>query len=262
MRHINTIKKIVADGQFEEAHTALEDLLEMGPQNVEAIKLKAALFAHVGRFDEEEIAWRRVIEIDNEDDDAIEYFLTSQMEDREFYYFTDALPGGSRRYLAYPRALVSVSLLGLMGCVAFLALTRMGSPVLTESPALLLGTFLLTVVSPWFAIVYMYAKTIRSVTLSPDGFEVSTRIKKIMVPWKEIDRILLAHSDDLETSQLQLVVVPKDNGIPSISVDMTAATSAVRARRHLLSEVRDHFAKIEFEAARKIPLNSKNHRRF
>ncbi len=262
MRHINNIKKIVADGQFEEAHTALEDLLEMGPSNVEAIKLKAALFAHAGRYDEEELAWRRIIDIDNEDEDAIEYFMASQIEDREYYYFTDALTNGSRRYLAYPRALVSVSLLGLMGCVAFLGLTRAGMPALNDSPLLLFATFLATVVTPWFAIVYMYAKTIRSITLSSDGFEVSTRMKKIMVPWKEIDRILLAHSDDLETSQLQLVVVPKDNGIPSIAVDMTAATSAVRARRHLLSEMRDHFPKIEHEASGRIPLNLKNHRRF
>ena len=262
MRHLNTIKKIVADGQFEEAHSALEDLLEMGPSNVEAIKLKAALFAHVGRFDDEEAAWRRVIDIDNEDEDAIQYYQSAQLEDREHYYFTDALPSGGRRYLAYPRALVSVSFVGLIGCVAFLCLTRVGAPLLTDKPLLLFGAFLATVISPWFAIVYMYAKTIQAISLTNDGLEVSTRIKKIMVPWKEIDRILLAHSDDLETSHLKLVLLPKDNSIPSISIDMTPATSAVRAKRHLLAEVKDHFHKIEHEALSRLTLDQKNHRRF
>lgn len=262
MRHISSIKKIVAEGQFEEAHSALENLLEMGPSNVEAIKLKAALFAHVGRFDEEEAAWRRIIDIDNEDEEAIQYYRGAQLEDREHYYFTDALPSGGRRYLAYPRALVSVSFVGLIGCVAFLCLTRVGAPLLSGNPELLFATFLATVVSPWFAIIYMYAKTIRAISLTTDGFEVATRMKKIMLPWKEIDRILLAYSDDLETSHLNLVLLPKNDGMASISIDMTPATSAVRARRHLLAEVKERFDKVEHEALSRISLNAKNHRHF
>lgn len=262
MKHLNSIKKIVDEGQFEEAHSALEDLLEMGPKNVEAIKLKAALFAHVGRFDDEEAAWRRVIDIDNEDEDAIRYYQGAQLEDREHYYFTDVLPSGGRRYLAYPRALVSVSFIGLMGCVAFLALTRLSGNTFQESPGILFATFLATVVSPWFAIIYMYVKTIRSISLSNDGFEVSTRLRNIMLPWKEIDRLILAHSDDLESSHLRLVVLPKDNGLPPLSIDMTPETSAVRARKHLLAEMKDHFPKIEHEAMGSIKVEAAKLRRF
>ena len=48
----------------------MEQLLELGPNNVQALKLMASLYVHQGRFDEEEQVWRRV-EIDNEDDEAI-----------------------------------------------------------------------------------------------------------------------------------------------------------------------------------------------
>ncbi len=262
MKHINTIKKIVADGNFEEAHSALENLLEMGPSNVEAMKLKAALFAHVGRFEEEELAWRRIIDIDNEDEDAIEFYQNAQIEDREHYYFTDALPGGGRRYLAYPRALITVSFVGLIGCVTFLMLTRAGSPIITNGPMILFTTFLATVISPWFAILYMYAKTIRAIQISREGFEVSTRLKRMFLSWKDIERIVLAHSDDLENSTLKLVVLPKDREAKPISVDLTAETTAVRARRHLLAEMRDYCQNIDHEAYSRLALNPKNLRRF
>lgn len=262
MKNLNAIKKIVTDGQFSEAHTALEDLLEMGPSNVEAIKLKAALFAHVGRFEEEELAWRRVIEIDNEDEDAIEYFQGAQLEDREHYYFTDPLPQGGRRYLAYPKALVTVSFFGLVGCACFLMLTRVGSGLLTNSPLLLFSVFLATVISPWFAILYMYVKSIRAISLTRDGLEVSTRVKTRMYPWKEIDQLALAHSDDLESAKLTLFVKPKDASMKSVSIDLSTHSTAVRARRHLLAEMKDYFPGLEHKASSALSLDRKNHLRF
>lgn len=262
MKNLNAIKKIVTDGHFSEAHTALEDLLEMGPSNIEAIKLKAALFAHVGRFDEEEAAWRRVIEIDNEDEDAIEYYQGAQLEDREHYYFTDVLPHGGRRYLAYPKALMTVSFAGLVGCVMFLMLTRAGLGIMSESPMLLLATFLATVITPWIAIIYMFVKTIRAIELTRDGIIVKTRVLTRMYPWKEIDQLVLAHSDDLETGKLSLVVKPKDPAMATVSIDFTPHTSAVRARRHLLAEVRDRFPALTHEASSRIHVDPKNHVRY
>ena len=262
MKNLNAIKKIVTDGHFSEAHTALEDLLEMGPKNVEAIKLKAALFAHVGRFEEEEAAWRRVIEIDNEDEDAIEYYQGAQLEDREHYYFTDVLPHGGRRYLAYPKALMTVSFAGLVGCGLFLMLSRAGSGVLSESPILLFATFLATVISPWLAIFYMFVKSIRAIELTRDGFEVKTRVTTRVYPWREIDQLVLAHSDDLETGKLSLVLKPKDPSLRSISIDLTPHSSAVRARRHLLAEVRDHFPALQHQPSSLIVVDPKNHVRY
>jgi len=257
MKHVSAIKDIVAKGQFEEAHQALEDLLELGPNNMEALKLKAALFQHVGRFDEEENVWRRIIEVDHEDEEAIAYFQRSQLEDREHYYFTDPLPGGGRRFLAYPRALVSVSFVGLLGCVSFLLLTRTSGENLTRSPLVLFAAFALLVLSPWIAIIYLYLRTLRSINVTSPGFEVTTRFKNFLYPWTAIKQIYLAHSDNPETSDLRLIIVPQDNTQPPMSIDFGEDTSAVRARRHLLQEIRDYHHDIRYGTLTTAPVDRK-----
>ncbi len=262
MRHVNAIKDIVAEGRFEEAHRALEDLLELGPNNLEALKLKAALFEHVGRFEEEWMVWRRILESDNEDEDAIDFFQRTQLEDREHYYFTDPLPGGGRKFLTYPRALVTVSFIGLIGCVCFLLLTRSGGGKLTQSPEILLATFLALVLSPWIAIIYLYVKTIRCINVSKSGFEVSTRFKSFTYAWPTISHIYLAHSENPDTPDLRLIVVPQDKSQPSLSIDFGEESSPVRARRHLVQEIRDHFQDIRYEALPDLPLDKKHLIRF
>ena len=125
MSHVAKIKSMLDQGEVNEAQDALENLLELGPNNVEALKLKAFLYMAQGRFNEEEKVWQKVFEVDQEDPDAIEFLQRKHMEDREHYYFTDILPEGGRRYLAYPRTLVNISLIGLIGCISFLLLTRL-----------------------------------------------------------------------------------------------------------------------------------------
>lgn len=262
MRHVNAIKEIVAKGQFEEAHLALTDLLELGPHNLDALKLKAALFEHVGRFEDEDLVWRRIIEIDQEDDDAIQFFQRSQLEDREHYYFTDPLPGGGRRFLAYPRALIGVSFAGLIGCVMFLLLTRSGAQLLASSPGAVLTAFLMLVVSPWFAIIYLYVRTIRSINITAAGLEVTTRFKSFHYPWSSIRNIYLAHSADPMTHELRLLVLPHAVEIPSLSIDFGEGTSAVRARRHLMHEIRDHFQDIRYERLNTVPVARKGTLKF
>lgn len=261
MKNLNAIKKIVTDGHFSEAHAAIEDLLEFGPKNVEAIKLKAALYAHVGRFEEEEMAWRRVIEIDNEDEDAIEFYQGLQLEDSERHYFTDPLPHGGRRYLAYQKTLIYSMWAALIGCGGFLMFLR--NQVSTPDTAMqLLGVFIGFLATAIVAISYFYVRVIRAIHVTRDGLEVSTHVKNHMYPWKEIDQLYLAHSDDLETGTLAMVIIPKDSAMPTLSVNMTASQTSVMARRHLLAEVRDYFPAVRYEALSRVPLNTKNHRRF
>lgn len=262
MKHVQAIKKIVSEGQFQEAHLALEDLLELGPNNLEALKLKAALYEHVGRFEEEEQVWRRIIEIDTQDEDAINFFQRSQLEDREHYYFTDPLPGGGRRFLAYPRALITVSFSGLVGCVAFLMLTRTGGQNLTQSPAALVSAFLMLVVSPWVLIVYLYLKTIRSINITAAGLEVITRFKTHLYPWNTIQDIYLAHSEDPLAHELRLVVLSQEQLLRPLSIDFGESTSAVRARRHLVHEIRDHYQNIRYETISTLSLDRKRLLRF
>ncbi len=262
MKHVTQIRKIVEQGHLDEAHRAIEDLLEMGPKNLEALKLKAALFEHVGRFDEEEGTWRRIIDIDNEDDDAIQYFQKAQLEDREHYYFTDPLPGGGRRFLAYPRTLVSVSFVGLIGCVTFLLMTRVNGQMITQSPLLLLSAFVLMVVSPWLAIIYLYVRTIRAINVTSTAIEVSTRFKTFRYAWPDIQQICLAHSGEPEEGELKLVIVPREKNTAPMSIDFSEATTAVRARRHLIQEIRDYFHDIRYEQIDSLPVDRRSFRRF
>jgi tetratricopeptide (TPR) repeat protein len=262
MKHVTQIRKIVEQGHLDEAHKAIEDLLELGPKNLEALKLKAALFEHVGRFEDEENLWRRIIEIDNEDEDAIQYFQKAQLEDREHYYFTDPLPGGGRRFLAYPRTLVSVSFIGLVGCVSFLLLTRANGQMIVQSPMLLMGAFLLMVVSPWLAIVYLYVRTIRSINVTSAAIEVSTRFKTFRYAWPDIQQICLAHSGEPEEGELKLLILPREKNAPPMSIDFAEASSAVRARRHLIQEIRDHFQDIRYESMDSVSVEGRPIRRF
>jgi hypothetical protein len=262
MKNLNTIKKIVSDGGFAEAHTALEDLLEMGPSNIEAVKLKAALFAHVGRFEDEERAWRRVVEIDNEDVDAIEYYQGLQIEDRERYYFRDPLPHGGARYLTLNRKLIAASWMGLLVVSLFLGVSRLGVNIFVNSPYLLLYTFFGLALMSSGLIYYAFTVNLHSISITRDGLEFATRFRKRMYPWKEIDQLILGHSDDLESARLTLIVKPKDASLASVSLDLSAGQTTVAARRHVLAEIVDHYPSISHEAMSQVFVNSKNHLRF
>jgi hypothetical protein len=109
MLHVKQIRDIVDAGQTDEAHDALDQLWALGPHNTEALKLRAKLFEYEGRFAEEGKVWERVGSIDREDPDAVSWHLRKQLEDREHFYFTDDIPGGGRKFMAYPRSLVNTS---------------------------------------------------------------------------------------------------------------------------------------------------------
>ena len=47
MKNLEDIRKIVDRGEYGEAFVALEELLEMGPYNIEALKLKSLLFHQI-----------------------------------------------------------------------------------------------------------------------------------------------------------------------------------------------------------------------
>lgn len=237
MRHVANIKKLIDDGKVEEAHRDLDNLLELGPGNVEALRLKAAIYAGEGRFQEEEKIWLKVIELDNEDEDALAWFHNKQIEDREHYYFTDDLREKGRRFLAYPRSLVRISLVGLVGCVSFLILTNRspeggGSP----DPKNILINFLILVIAPWIAILVTWVRTLRSVTLGPEGMEVSTRLRQYEYKWEEIRSCTLAHSGDPNNPDLRLVVIPDDSKNKPISIDLNESSCSIRARVHFINE--------------------------
>src|SRR4051812_29827081 len=123
MLHVKQIRAVIEAGEADQAHQALDQLLALGPNNTDALKLRASLLEHEGRFAAEAKIWEKIAVIDREDADAVAFLLRRQLEDREHFYFTDDVPGGGRRFMAYPRRLINHSALGLAGCVGFLVAT-------------------------------------------------------------------------------------------------------------------------------------------
>ena len=239
MRHVKDIQQIYVEGRIEDAQSALDDLLTLGPRNADALKLRAKLFEAEGRFADEARAWEKVLAADPEDQDAVTYFLGRQMEDREYFYFTDDLAGGGRKFLAYPRTLVTTSAFGLVGCVAFLTVTKLIQifPILGH-PAFLLSSFGLFVLGPWVQIILTYIRSLRAICISPQGIEISTRFRKHTLQWMDLDKISLVRDlSDAENPAIKLVVSPKDQLLPRLEVDLSKDSTAVRARTYLVREI-------------------------
>ncbi|MBQ47608.1 MAG: hypothetical protein CMP10_09110 [Zetaproteobacteria bacterium] len=259
MKHIENIERLLEKGHTEDAWEALDNLLTLGPNNVAALKLKAFLYKGQGRFAEEEGLWHKIYDIDNEDLEALEFIQKRQLEDREHYYFTDDLPDGGRRFLAYPRSLVKISIIGLMGCLAFLMLTRViEQNQWTNGPIIILISFFFLVISPWVAIIWTWSHSIRSVEINKSGIEVTTRFKSFPFKWNELDRICLAYSPDPNEPDLRLVLLPKSPYTRPIEIDMNEESSAIRARIHLITEISTSYYPIGYEDHSKLELENKS----
>ena len=97
MRHVKDIRILFEQGQQDEAFDAIDQLLSLGPNNLDALKLKALILSNRGQYREEAKLWEQIIELDNEDADAIYYFHKRYIEEREKFYFTDEIPTGGRQ---------------------------------------------------------------------------------------------------------------------------------------------------------------------
>ena len=203
MMNLKTIEQKLDEGSLEDAENAIEDLLALGPNNIAALKLKAQIFEHQGLFRKADQVWQTVGSIDSEDEEAFDYFQKLQMEVREHYYFTDVLPEGGKRYLAYPKSLVQISLIGLIGCISFLFLSESAQnyPAINQI-SILLGAFAILVLAPWLAIIYTYFTSLQAVEVEKKGLYVASRTRKLRLAWNEISAITLAYSADFNSSDL------------------------------------------------------------
>ena len=259
MRNVAEIQSIAESGDLVAAHEALDALLEMGPRNVEALKLRAKLFEVAGRFQQEAKIWDQIARIDREDLDLTDYIARRQHEDRENFYFTDALPGGGKRFIAFPRRMVRAASFGLFGCVLFLALARMSSvwPVLNH-PAIMLSSFGLFVISPWFGILASYARSLRYIAVTKDGLEVATRFKTHRLPWSDVEKVVLAQDDRHDTYQLSLIVLGKGDGQVSLELDFNENTTPIRARSYFIREIMQTWGEPTYASRRTIDTGKKS----
>lgn len=238
MKNVAEIQSIAESGDLQSAHQALDGLLEMGPRNIEALKLRARLFEVSGQFQQEAKIWDQIARIDRDDVDLSEYVSRRQHEDRENFYFTDALPGGGKRFIAYPRRMIRAGAAGIMGCAIFLVMARLATawPIL-NSPIIMLSSFALLVISPWFAIVDSYIRSLRYVTITKEGLEIGSRFKVHKLPWNSVDKVILAQDDRHETYRLSMVVLAKTDDLFNVEIDFNENTTSIRARSYFVREI-------------------------
>lgn len=241
MIHMKQIQSYVDQGMVEQAEQALENLLELGPKNTEAMKLLALLFERSGRFMLESKMWERVGHIDGEDQDYLRYLERRQSEERERFYFTDELPEGGRRFLAYPRGVVYSAAAALLGCLFFLIYARTSAAADPRNQVTTLGIFALCVLAPWVAIGLSWLRSIKSISVDQNGIEIALRFRDITVAWKDVANAWIVHQFGPKNPQLALVIVPKDAGARTISIDLMQESTAIRARSHFVRDVEKHF---------------------
>lgn len=258
MKNVAEIQSIAESGDISSAHQALDGLLEMGPRNVEALKLRARLYEVSGQFQQEAKIWDQIARIDRDDTDLADYIARRQHEDRENFYFTDALPGGGKRFVAFPRRMVRAAATGLIGCVIFLILARLAGvwPVLNH-PVVMLSSFVLLVITPWFAILASYAKSLRYVAVSKEGIEIGTRFKVHKLPWVSVENVILAQDDRHETYRLSLIVVSKADAPFNFELDFNENTTPIRARSYFVREIMHTWGEPTYASRKNVDTNAK-----
>lgn len=241
MKHVNAIRKDIESGSTVEAHDALDNLLALGPNNTEALKLRALLLHAEGRFRDEAKVWENIIDIDNEDEDAISYYQNQQLEDRELFYFTEDLPHGGRRYLAYPRAVLTTTMFAFMGSMSFWFIQAKVEllPKAQQLPVIYTA-FVFTVLIPMVVWLYQFFKALKYIDITEKGLTIRTQLRSVEVEWGDVVHACLRFNPDPNTPDLNLSIIQKDKEKPHIIVDMNESSSSVRARTYLLAEIERH----------------------
>ncbi len=245
MKHVQTLKKELQEGTCQNPHSDLNELLLMGPNNLEAIKLKAFLYHYEGRFDEESSAWHKIIEIDPEDQDALRYLRSMKTEDIEYMYFTSEEEGQGRRFFLFPQKLIKVSLIGLIGCILFLVTSYILEQTPYISDELILGLFLLTVFTPWILIGIRFLTTPNSITIDNNGISINSRTKKKFIPWNSTKQIQCIHDMNFDSTEFKMLF--KDSSDSTNCQINLGPGSCIRAKTYFIREIMFHFQNVVFQ---------------
>ncbi len=245
---IEEIHSLMDKGAFSQAHSALEELLSLGPSNLGALKMEAFLLAYEGRFAEEARVWQKIAAIDEEEEAVIKYFDRSFVEEREHEYFTDILPSGAVRFLSNPRAVINNSLIGLLGCLIFLTISNYSNRyTILENQWVTLSLFLVLVMSPWVLILVSFFRTLQDVVVGRESIQIHTRIRKYELFWRDLGEFYLAHRLPPHSPVLAIVFVPKELKYPVITIEI-GETSAVRAQSYFVREITRVFQEPQYVA--------------
>jgi tetratricopeptide (TPR) repeat protein len=245
MMHVKQITNLIQDGKASEAEGALEQLLALGPKNVEALKLKSTILSSQGRFDEELEIWTRILKTDNEDQDAIHWLQERHLEEQEHRYFSDHVAGGGYHYLTYQRGLLRPMVFGLIGSLSFTFFTN---AAVTQAPRLasseiIITSFFFIVFLPLVFVIKAYLTTMHALHLDSSGICVSTRLKSYKYKWEELADICLSFETSANKSDLALSLIPKDPARSALEIDLNPDETSIRSRHHLIENITSTFKK-------------------
>ena len=257
--HVKKIQEVVDTGDYNSAYDHLDALLELGPNNIEALKLKAELYEAEGRFDDASGVWEKIAGIDREDEEAINFLLRQQLEDREHFHFTDDLPGGGRRYLTYPRRVIQFAAFGFTGCLAFLVYSRLAANYeVLNHVNLMFVVFGLFIILPWLGIVASYLHTVRWISVNHKGLEINSRLKTRYLRWPDIEKVCLARHATGDDASLSLIIIPKDRTEKAIAIDLNLGSTLIRARTYFVREISRYFHEPELTTQDELGLHKKD----
>jgi hypothetical protein len=258
VRRIEDIQKLIDENSLLEAYQAIEDLLSLGPKNTNVMKLKAGLLHSEGKFREESQLWRTIIGLDQEDEDAKDYFQRSMLEQREHEYFSDLLPTGGIRFLTNPRSVVTTSFIGIMGCALFLTLANFSHrfPILA-TPLLTYLSFGFFVGLPWALILYVYFRSLKDITIDAESIHLRTRTSDLALHWSELAKFYIARHHTRKGDHLYVLLVPKISEQAPILIPIEGSHSVVRAPSFFVREITKVFEEPTYETLDRVPLRLK-----
>jgi tetratricopeptide (TPR) repeat protein len=256
MIHMAEITAQLDRGEEAQAQAALELLLTLGPRNTEALRLRAALYEREGRFESADEIWNRILEFDGEEPYARAHMTEKHYDMQERQFFMESIPGG-RRFLTFPKGLLYGSLFGMVGCLIFLLMSRLGTVYFFFSlPAVMGGTFGLFVLGPWILVLYQYLGALQSVTVQTTGIELQTRLRTLFFPWEQFSHVYLLHPEKPQCQGLRLVLVAKE-GSMGIDLNVDPETSNLRALKTFLSEVKRFYPEVQYGTEGMVPFLGK-----
>jgi hypothetical protein len=247
MIHVKQIENLIEQAKNLEAEDALESLLELGPNNVAALKLKAKLSEFKGNFEQEHALWKQIYQIDPEDQESHRFFQLRQLETQEHHYFTDVLPEGTHKMLTYQRPLLKPMVFGFLGSLGFIAFTHYAETTLPSlmKPGFLFSAFFVFVTLPLIFVIYRFLTTMYSVSMNDHSICVSTRLKKHTINWADLAMAELVYDGPIVDPQLSLRLTPKDENDKPIEIDLSKSTTSIRSVAMFLKEFKLCYSAIE-----------------
>lgn len=248
MLHIDAAKKELSNKNLVKAARIIENLLILAPKNTTILKLKSYIARVHCQFEEELKLWRQVGQIDNYDQDALGYFESRALEERERYFFTKNTEDLGKLFIVFPNTILWFSTFGFFGCVIFLVISQLFLTKIDPNhivlPIALFSGFFLFVCLPWFFIIHSFFTSLRNIELNRQTINFKTRLKEFCYNWDELSHAKLvvnsSYTDDalcIQKQTLYLQVPSKD----WLKIDLTPQKSAIRVSKYFITLFRLHF---------------------